>query len=187
MGRLLLAHCMHTRCRLTTAMEEARERRQEEEEEEGDNGDDVDASSAAMRALREAAEMAHGPAPPVERVKFLLSVAGAHANVRMVSLLRAFRFARLRMRHPESGEPWLDEAGSVLLLMCRSGPLRVDAATDLLAVRKQDQQRVDREARTRKRSQVRRLASTPSGGRRRVRSSTRDGRKRRVRRRRGGG
>ena len=92
-GRLLLAHCMQLRCGYRIASE----------------------GMVAKKWRRRLSSQIP--------MNFMISVAGGVTNARMLSLLDAFGFKRLYMTHPQTGEPWKDEAGDDLYVMTRAGPL----------------------------------------------------------------
>lgn len=101
-GRLLLAHCMQLRCGFRIASEGA---------------------GAKKLRKRLSSDIA---------LNFMVSVAGGHTNSRMLSLLDSFRFTRLYMSHPRSGEAWKDEAGAELYVASRKGPLNLDVISQVL-------------------------------------------------------
>jgi hypothetical protein len=111
-GRLVLAHCIDTRC-----MGSERESDEKSDGKSGNrNGNGNDGN-----------------------VNFFVSVAGGESNIRMLSLLLRFGFGQLHMTHPISREPWLDEAGDALFVLSRKGPVESNSAEKLLRIRNSEQ------------------------------------------------
>ena len=122
-GRLVLAHCIHTRCHVTEEVEEEKQGEEEEEEEEEEKEEE-----------EEGVEKEEEEEEETQPVKFFVSVAGGRRNTRMYSLLVRFGFQRLHMFHPVTRDPWLDEAGDELFVLSRQGDIGGEDAAALLSV-----------------------------------------------------
>tara|TARA_B100000780_G_C21061455_1_gene426642 strand:- start:9 stop:1277 length:1269 start_codon:yes stop_codon:yes gene_type:complete len=146
-GRLILAHCIDTRCN-------SRNRNSRSKSDSNRNSKSSRRRSSSggsgVRGVRGRGGRGSGRGNGGntcsnnmvdDKVKFFISVAGGEGNKKMLALLARFKFKQLHMSHPKSRVPWLDEAGAELFVLSRQGSLKVKDAKKLLSLNTSSGQR----------------------------------------------